>query len=242
MGEIWTGQTYGIPGGLEKLSYSYSPEEMTEAYGLGERRYLKYSKVSISADEEYCAIGIQKNAGGLSGGSGDITGVDANYEEVYTPPKEIPVTPGGDIETGKQLFYVGTDCLVFTATNLSYTVSGNGACPFAQADINSFLASHVSEPFRPAHGTFEIVIDPIAQIKDVKIDQSQGIHSWSVDASGVLENPSPSSANILTPSAEVLAVCNLTNHVKFYKHSVKMQKGKDNKATSSWNVDLLPTA
>ena len=41
MGAKWTGQKYGIPGGLEKLDYSYAPEEMTEPYGLGERRYLK---------------------------------------------------------------------------------------------------------------------------------------------------------------------------------------------------------
>lgn len=241
MGTVWTGQTYGIPGGLEKLDFTYSPEEMTEAYGLGENRYLKYNKISVSADEEYCAIGIEKAAGGM-GGSGDITGVDANYEEVYTQPKEIPSYPGTAVETGKQLFYVGSDCLIFTATNISYTISGNGECPIASTDVNDFLSNHVTKPFAPAHGTFEISIDAIAQIKDIKIGQSQNIHTWSVDASGVLENPTPSSANILTPSAEVLAVINFANHAKFYKHSVKMAKGKDNKATSSWTIDLLPTA
>ena len=241
MGEIWTGQKYGIPGGLEKLDYSYAPEEMTEPYERGERRYLKYTKISVSADEEYCAVGLEKEAGGM-GGSGDITSVDYSAEEVYTKPTEIPLYAGQDVETGKSLFYIGTACLIFTALNKSYTIAGNGECPVPTSAVNDFLKNHVSKPFRPAFGTFEIDVDDIAQIGNIKYTQQQGIHNWSVEAAGVWENSSPSSSNLLEPSSEVAAVLNFPNHVKFYKHTVKMQKGKDNKATSSWSVDLYPTS
>ena len=241
MGEIWTGQKYGIPGGLEKLDISYAPEEMTEEWGLGERRYLKFTKISVSADEEFCSVGLAKNAGGM-GGSGDVSSVEYSAEEVYTQPKEIPTDPGGDVETGKSLFYLGVSCLLFTSLNKSYTISGNGECPVATSAINDFLVNHVSESFKPASGTFEIAVDPIAQISNVKYTQQQAIHTWSVEASGVWENPSPSDANLLEPSAEVLAVLNFPNHVQFRKHTTQMQKGKDNKATSSWSVELYPTS
>ena len=242
MGETWVGQTYGIPGGLEKLDISYAPEEMTEAWGLGERRYLKYTKLSVSADEEYCAVGIEKNAGGM-GESGDITSVEGSYEEVYTQPKEIPLYPGDDVETGKPLFYLGSDCLLFTATNVSYTINGNGTCPVASSAINDFLTNYVTTPFTPAHGSgYEITIDAVAQIGNVKTTAQQSINTWSVEANGVIENPSPSSTNLLTPSAEVLAVVNFADHVQFRKHTVSMSKGKDSKMTSSWSIELFPTS
>lgn len=241
MGEVWTGQKYGIPSGLDKLDFRYAPEHMTEPYGLGERRYLKYTKISVSADEEYCAVGLEKEAAGM-GGSGDISSVDYSAEEVYTKPKEIPLYPGQDVETGKSLFYIGVSCLLFTALNKSYTIAGNGECPVPTSAVNDFLKNHVSKPFRPAVGTFEIEVDDIAQISNIQYTQQQGIHTWSVEAEGVWENPSPSATNLLEPSAEIAAVLNFSNHAKFYKHTVKMQKGTDNKATSSWSVDLYPTS
>lgn len=241
MEEKWIGQKYGVPGGLEKLDISYAPDEMTEPYGLGEKRFLKFVKISVSADEEFCAVGLEKESGSM-GGSGDITSVEYTAEEVYTPPKEAPLYPGEDVETGKPLFYFDMRCLLFTALNKSYSIAGNGECPIPTTAVNDFLANHVAKPFRPAAGTYEIAVDPIAQIGNIKFTKQQGIHTWTVDASGVFENPSPSSANLLEPSEEVLAVLNFENHFKAYKHTVQMQKGKDNKATSSWSVELFPTA
>ncbi len=242
MGEIWTGQTYGVPGGLEKFDISYAPEEMTEAWGLGERRFLKFTKISVQADEEYCAVGISKNSGSL-GESGDVTSVEASYEEVYTEPKQIPLYPGQDVETGKPLFYLGSACLLFTATNVSYSINGNGTCPVPSSAMNDFLVNYATTPFTPAHdtGSHEIVVDAIAQIGNVKATQQQGIHTWTVEANGVIENLSPSSANLLTPSAEVLAVVNFADHMQFRKHTISMSKGKDSKMTSSWSIECFPT-
>jgi len=241
MGDIWTDQPLGVEGNLTKVDFSWSADELTLEYELTERRYLRSTQVGITTEQEICAISIEGNAGGL-GGSGDITDVSATYTEQSTDPNYIPLYPGEDVETGKRLMYVGTDCFIFTGVERQYSISGNGRPPIPESALNDYLSNYVTKPFAPAHGTFDIAIHDLAQISNLTLSKpDDGVWTWGCEAMYVEPTDSPGNSHLLSPPDEV-AVLVPDDVIGPYTNTLTMSKGKNSKATSGWSLTLYPTA
>jgi hypothetical protein len=248
MGEVWTDQPLGVAGasGLNRVDLDWGADELVVEYGLGERRYLRGVTLGITTEQEICSvseisIGLEPDAGGL-GNSGDISEVSYTITEQSTDPNMIPVNPGDDVETGVRLMKVGTTCFIFTATEKSYTIAGSGVPPIPETALNANLSSYVTKAFAPAYGVnFSITIDSNAQISGWRQSKPKDdFPTWNVEATAMIENPSPSNSNILSPPTEVSNLIP-SNMIGIYSQVLRMAKGKNNRATSSWTLTLYPT-
>jgi hypothetical protein len=245
MGQVWTDFPLGNTQNLSQISWNYAPEEIVEPYALTEKRFLKNTILTVTTEDEICAIGIEApDAGGL--GAADVTSVSATYAEVTTPLNYLPRFPGEDLETGVRQMYLGTDCLIFLSTRKSYTIAGQGVCPVTpETAINDFLSNYVTKDFLPAYdntGTFSIPIDALAQITPIdKTTPKDDKWTWNIAAECLVENPSPSSDNLLTPDGDVSAL--IPSGMKgIYSNTLTMNKGSDSKATDAWTLQLHYTS
>lgn len=246
MGDIWTDQPLGIEGGLNRADLDWAADELVVEYGLSDRRFLRSTVLTVTTEQEICevsqiSIGLEPDAGGL-GNSGDISEVSATYTEQTTDVNLIPRTPGQDVETGVRLMKAGTTCMIYTATEKRYTVAGNGVPPVPESALNDYFTNYVTKAFAPAYGVnFSITIDSTAQISSWRQSTPKDdFLSWNVEAVAMIENPSPSNSNILSPPSEVSDLIP-SNVLGIYSQALRMAKGKNNRATSSWTLTLHPT-
>jgi hypothetical protein len=238
---IWTDMPIGVAamGGLERVDTDYAGSEIVESWGLAERRFGRSVQVTITAENQICAIGIETDAGGL-GGSGDITEVSATYTERATDPDEVPISPGTDVETGSRLMFMDPDCFIFLSTEKRYTVAGKGVLPVPLTAQFDYLVNYTSKDFLPAYTNigFAIEVDDDAQISNVrKSEPKDNFPTWNLDATAVIENSSPSSSHILAPPAEVSAL-EPANMLGPYSVAYRMAAGNTARATETWTMTL----
>lgn len=241
MGVIWTDQPLGVAGGLTRVDYDWSADELVIEYGLAERRYLKSTQLGITTEQEVCAVGLAENAGGL-GGSGDVTEISATSTEQTTDVDMLPRYPGQDVETGTRLMYASDACMIYTAVERQFSLAGNGRPPIPETALNDYLTNYVTTAFLPAYGTnFEIEIPTGAQITSWKQSKPEDdLWTWGVDATYLEASTSPGNSNILTPPSEVTDLIP-SDMLCVYANTLRMSKGKNSKATSGWTVTAYPT-
>jgi len=243
MGTVWVDMPLGNDQGLNQITWDYQIDEIVEPVGLTENRFWRSTTLNISTENEVCAIGIEyPNAGGM--GAADITDVSLTLQEITTPPNMLPRNPGDDLETGVRQMYVGTDCLIYLATQKSYTIAGQGVPPFTIASAqNDFLSNYATTDFLPAYGsTFSIAIDASAQIGNIQqTTPKDALWTWNLAAECKVENPSPSNANILSPPSDVTDLIP-SGMLAIYQNVQSMSKGTDSKATSNWTLECHYTS
>lgn len=242
MGVVWVDMPMGNDQGLDQITWDYAIEELVEPVGLSEKRFWKSTILNISTESTVCAIGIEyPNAGGM--GAADITEVSLTLQEITTPPNMFPRFPGVDVETGVRLMYTGTACLIYLATQKSYSIAGQGRPPFTIADAqNDFLINYAPSPFVPAYGTYSIEVDALAQIGNVQqTTPKDALWTWSLSAEAKVENPSPGTANVLTPPSDVSDLIP-SGMVAIMGNVQSMSKGTDNKASSNWTLECHYTS
>lgn len=238
MGTVWVDMPLGNDQGLNQITWDYQIDEIVEPVGLSENRYWRSTTLNISTENEVCAIGIDyPNAGGM--GAADITEVSLTLQEITTPPNYLPRNPGDDLETGVRQMYVGTDCLIYLATQKSYTIAGQGQPPFdPETAQNDFLSNYATADFDPAYDgvSFSIAIDSTAQIGNIQqTTPKDGLWTWNLAAEAKVENPSPSNTNILSPPSDVSDLVP-SGMLVIYQNVQSMSKGTDSKATSNWTL------
>lgn len=242
MGVVWVDMPLGNDQGLDQITWDYQIEEIVEPVGLTEKRFWKSTVLNISTENTVCAIGIESpNAGGM--GAADITEVSLTLQEITTPPNMFPRFPGVDVETGVRLMYTGTACLIFLATQKSYSVAGQGDPPFDPITAqNDFLINYAPSDFAAAYGSFTIAVDALAQIGNIQqTTPKDAFWTWNLAAEAKVENPSPSTSNILSPPTDVSDLIP-SGMVAIQGNVQSMSKGTDSKATSNWTLECHYTS
>lgn len=227
----------GFAGDFNSIDLDWAHDIMTIPNELVDEEYWRGTTLTISTEQEIClSVGTKADSGGM-GNSGSIMSVEYGVSEITTEILQKPVSPGVNIAQNTRLMYVDTACLLFTASEKKYTIQGRGECPVPEATGPNALLSSYASTFETAHGTYSIAVDSTARIQNgPRIAKTRdNPWEWTIEAGCTIQNPSPSSSNILSPDSTFTALIP-SGMVGVYAETQRIAEGKDSRASESWTA------